>query len=175
VSSVDRAAQVRGTGRAEQADLLVLVLDGSLPLNPVAATTGTARAPGLVVLAKADLGIAVTPGEVAHFFPGKPTVSLSAHAGEGVERFLSSVARLLSEGGVVPAAGEGYLNARQRRSLAQARECADRAKDLLLQSGSEDLAAVEIRESLSLLDALSGADVGEAVLDRIFSEFCIGK
>jgi tRNA modification GTPase len=46
---------------------------------------------------------------------------------------------------------------------------------LLAPDGETELAALELREALSELAAITVPVDNEEVLDRIFGEFCIGK
>ena len=68
------------------------------------------------------------------------------------------------------------LAAGQRQQLRAAGEACGRAADGL-EAGAItlDLAAIELREALDRLGEVAGVAAGEAVLDRIFSQFCIGK
>jgi tRNA modification GTPase len=50
-----------------------------------------------------------------------------------------------------------------------------RAKDLLIQTSSYDLIAIEMQESLRTIYAVLGKEFDDQVLDRVFKEFCIGK
>ena len=38
-----------------------------------------------------------------------------------------------------------------------------------------DLAAIDLREAWEYLGEITGDTVGEDVIDRIFSDFCLGK
>jgi tRNA U34 5-carboxymethylaminomethyl modifying GTPase MnmE/TrmE len=38
-----------------------------------------------------------------------------------------------------------------------------------------ELVALEVKEALTALGEITGEEVGDAVLDHIFSRFCIGK
>ena len=71
------------------------------------------------------------------------------------------------------------LHDRQRRCLIAAAAGAQRACSLLMEAGEvadcAELVAVELRESLGELSAISGEIVTEDILGRIFSRFCVGK
>ena len=57
---------------------------------------------------------------------------------------------------------------RASNSLRQAREAWNS------DSGSE-LVMIDLRESLSALDEILGLSPSEAILDRVFEKFCLGK
>ena len=64
---------------------------------------------------------------------------------------------------------------RHRDLVAKCRKAAGRAGDALFSGESPELVAVHLNEAQAALSSLLGRDYGEALLDRIFSEFCIGK
>ena len=108
-------------------------------------------------------------------FPAIPT---SAVTGEG----LDAVRTLLREMLHLSAGRSGQalgLHDRQRRCLVAAAEASARAAELLGAAEEvvdvAELAAVELRDALGQLGAISGEIVTEDILGRIFSRFCVGK
>ena len=72
--------------------------------------------------------------------------------------------------------GEATLT--QERHLSLAREAVERlrqARRSLTLDAPLDLAAVDLHEALYLLGRITGDSVDEALLDDIFSRFCVGK
>ena len=67
------------------------------------------------------------------------------------------------------------INLRQKNCLEKTKSCLSRAKEGLKNNLSEELLALELREGITHLDEITGYRLGEEVLDRIFSQFCIGK
>ena len=49
------------------------------------------------------------------------------------------------------------------------------AVSLLNQKESPELIAFELKQALDSLSEIVGENIGTDILDRIFSEFCIGK
>ena len=71
--------------------------------------------------------------------------------------------------------GDAVLTtARQNASCVSAREKVEAAISLL-DSGAKDLAILELEAALRTLYETDGLGVGEKVVDRIFSKFCVGK
>lgn len=66
------------------------------------------------------------------------------------------------------------VNSRQAAHLAGALDCLQRALDLAA-SQCEDLLAAEVRRANVELGLLIGEGASPALLDSIFSQFCIGK
>ncbi|MFO1069584.1 MAG: tRNA uridine-5-carboxymethylaminomethyl(34) synthesis GTPase MnmE [Geminicoccaceae bacterium] len=138
--------------RAEAADLRLLVLDATAPERPPAAE------PVLIVANKADL--APPP-------PGIPAISCRSGAGlDTLEAVLADrAAALLGDGSAVVTAE------RHRLALAEAADALGR----LASVASADLRAEELRLAVAALGRITGTVGTEAVLERIFARFCIGK
>lgn len=99
---------------------------------------------------------------------------VSALSGAGMDVLLDQLAQHLD---TIPAGEEGLLVTRERhrRLLVRARVGLLRGCSLLNAAAQLDLVALEWREAWSALGEILGiGDVGQ-ILDRIFSEFCIGK
>lgn len=66
-------------------------------------------------------------------------------------------------------------NARQYALLAQALPLLCQARENLIKGVTPDIVAIDIQEALECLGEITGQTTPEDVLDRIFSQFCIGK
>lgn len=94
---------------------------------------------------------------------------ISAVTGEGMEELIAALRDAASQ--LLPAPGDYALSQRQRAVLARA-EGAVREASLLT---DEILIGECLRLALTTLDELTGRATTEAVLDELFSGFCIGK
>ena len=65
--------------------------------------------------------------------------------------------------------------ARCRESLRSAATCLAAAADLVRAGSGEELVAMELRAALDQIGRVVGAVYTEDILDRVFSQFCIGK
>jgi len=158
----------RARAWAEDADLRLWVVDGSASDGHWREAAGLARPGDLLVLNKSDL----TPGSDA-----------DAALGAGVEALPLSVTRQADvaalrarlEARVVSAlSGAEFPAATRLRHAESLREAADRVARALDQAEPE-LAAEDVRLAARALERVSGRVDPEAVLDRVFSSFCIGK
>lgn len=175
-----RAAQEMSQSQADNADLEILCLDASRPLNDWErqrlAGESNSR---LVVLTKIDAPSAV----VGPFTPLTPFTRLatvkthptSSLTGEGI----APLRRTLADAALSTAASETDVVAgtsvRCAESLRLAAESLHRARQIVQQDLGEELVATEIRLALDELGKVVGAVYTEDVLDHVFSRFCVGK
>ncbi|MCP9926679.1 tRNA uridine-5-carboxymethylaminomethyl(34) synthesis GTPase MnmE [Cyanobium sp. CH-040] len=100
-------------------------------------------------------------------------VRFSALTGEGREEL---VAELLRRCGAGPAEGlQVALNVRQRDLAAAAAEALERSLEAAAQQLPWDFWTIDLRAAVRALGEITGEEVSEAVLDRVFARFCIGK
>ena len=121
----------------------------------------------LVIVTKSDLA---TPGCIA---PG--SLRCSVVTGEGIEELAARLReRILDVGEGAARAVAASTSARCAGSLRDA-EGALASAITLTQSSGEELIAAEIRTALDALGEVVGAVCADDILDRVFSQFCIGK
>ena len=119
----------------------------------------------MVVRTKADLA-APPPGAEPTAMIG---LSVSALTGQGMNMLVEAL--LQAAGRLLPRPGDYALSARQRTAMARAHEAL--ADGALL--GDDVLVAEALRVALAALDEITGRAATEAMLDELFSGFCIGK
>jgi len=76
--------------------------------------------------------------------------------------------------------GEGQshgllTHARHKTAVDRAVELVKKARADLQAGLSFDLVAISLKEALTELSTITGEDVSETLIDKIFSRFCIGK
>jgi len=119
--------------------------------------------PLLVVGNKADRAAPPSPADVA----------ISAHTGAGIDAL---VQQLLARCGASDLGGlQVALNARQRDLAATAATAIERSLEAAADGLPWDFWTIDLRQAVRSLGEITGEEVSEAVLDRVFARFCIGK
>jgi tRNA modification GTPase len=114
-----------------------------------------------------------TPVGVPPAPPEAPLVRISALTGAGRDGL---VAALLGLCGAAEIQGlQVALNGRQRELAAAAATSLTRSLEAADQGLPWDFWTIDLRGAIAGLGAITGEEVSEAVLERIFSRFCIGK
>ena len=162
-SGVERALTL-----AEQADLVLCLVDRSVPLDPadreLIARLDPART--LILASKADLPAAWPDAELG---ADAAPLAVSATTGAGLAAIRAEAeAHLLGD-----AAGSELWITHERHAdaLARTRTALARAE-----AAPEDLMAMDLQEALGTLAALTGrGEVAEEALAHVFANFCVGK
>jgi tRNA modification GTPase len=163
------AEGIRRSRRAiDESDVVLVVLDGSIPpdRDVLASTAARGR---VIVRAKSDLPV---HGDAAAL---SDAVSVSAVTGAGMAALLERLSQEVER--CVGAAGDegGIVASLRQIELLQTLQDALASSEIALGSAPLEAALVDLREALASAAALLGIDVGDAVLDRIFATFCLGK
>lgn len=171
---VEAAGVARARQRLERAQLVLAVFDSSAPIGEedLSLLKELAGRPAVAVLNKADLGDGGLGEAVRAHVP--ETVSLSALTGEGMEALEAAILRVLAldsmETGAAVLAGE-----RQCACARRAKDVLDEAVQALEAGVTFDAVGVLLNDAIDALLSLTGERAGEAVVDEVFSHFCVGK
>lgn len=162
---VSEAAQQHSHAVRRQADCCVLCQPSDVVVSPAPSAGMVAQV--IQVLTKSDLAetVACSPQD---------GLSCSSLTGEGISKLCESISQLL-HGSLKQAALVQPTLLRCRDSLVRTGKALGRARRLALSAGGEELVSSEIRSALYELGCVVGTVHTDDVLDRIFSQFCIGK
>ncbi len=160
----------------EQADLVIVVLDQSIPLEQEDEWLAekVKDKPHFVVLNKSDLSSRLEKRDILQLYPGEEILEVSALQGEGIETLLEQVGkRIRAE--MSPEDQTILVNARQREELKKVLLSLTCAHHSLKKGASLDVIGLSLEEALREMEGILGTGVSEKVLDVIFSQFCLGK
>ncbi|MBP3636369.1 MAG: tRNA uridine-5-carboxymethylaminomethyl(34) synthesis GTPase MnmE [Clostridia bacterium] len=172
--ATDDPVEQLGVARAEaairQADVVLLVLDAGMPLTDedhalLEKLRGLNTA---IVLNKADLPAVLTEQEASALLPGAKVISVSAHE---LATLAALKAYLQQEAAVTDS-----LTLTQPRHLEAARRAAAHLRQAAQSFAlAIDFAAVDLQAAQLALAEITGDQVEEKLLDKVFSQFCVGK
>jgi tRNA modification GTPase len=158
----------------ERADAVIVVLDGSMSLTPDdEQLLGDTRRKGLVALNKSDLPQVLTERELAGFVCSSKICRVSAKTGDGIPELKQKLRDLVVESEFeTPVV---ITNSRHRAALQRSREALNRAAQSLSDGYAAEFVALDLNGAREALEEITGLINNEDILDRIFSDFCIGK
>ena len=169
---VERIGVARSGKAMEQADIVLAVVDASKPLtdDDLAMLSRLDASETVILLNKGDLPVQITPDEAQNALPGAAVMQLSAAQPETLEPLKA----LLRD----RAAVSDRLQLTQPRHLEAARRAAHHIRQAVqtLKDGMPvDLCTVDLQAAQTALGEITGDQVGEKLLDAVFSRFCVGK
>ena len=175
--AVEQLGIARSHDALASADLVLLLFDlsaGWTPEDEALRQSIPDVVPHLLVGNKADLRPSSGAGVDAAVAAGVAAdVCLSASTGVGEAELIQT---LLSRCGAVT---DGSLllalNQRQADLAQQAAEALARSEQVAAEGLPWDFWTIDLRQAIQSLGAITGEELSESVLDRIFSRFCIGK
>lgn len=160
--------------RLETAQLVLAVFDSSQALEKEdwELMEALQNVPSIAIINKTDLPTAIDGEAVRSHF--EKTVALSAASGEGMEDLEQALSEILDTKDFHPE--EGVLFTQRQRGDAQAALDSLREGEQALALGlTLDAVTVCVEDALHALSALTGEQVSEEIVDRVFEEFCVGK
>ncbi len=168
---VEQMGVTRAYDALHQADLVLLVLDGSRPLEREdrELMTACSEANVIVLLNKMDLGQAVEPSELSF----SRVFSISARDGIGLEQLSQAVAAQF--GGEHPYDGSILTNLRQKDAIERALNALRAAQEGLRLGVTPDAVLLDVESAMEQIGEVTGNTVRKDITDRIFQRFCVGK
>jgi len=169
----------------EAADVVLLVLDASQAFKPKDKVVINAinKKPFITVLNKIDLPkkikapltLSLSPKGRGKKGEGHVPIEISATKGTGLSKLETALAKVVLNGSA-PKTDEAIItSARHKEAIRTALDALKDARSTLKQGLSEEFAAQHLKDALDELSTITGESVKDNLLDRIFSEFCIGK
>lgn len=163
-SDVEDRGIAMGLARAAAADLELLMFP----------TGGEAPVPSsrqLLVASKCDMH----PGGHGARAGGDAGIQTSALEGSGLDELRAEILRRCTGGASESAEGVVVTNERQRTRLHSASASLAAAASLLAEQAPAELVVVDLNAARHALAEITGDEVGDEMLDELFSKFCIGK
>ena len=171
---VEREGIKRTRAAQDEADLLLVVLDGTVPLtsDDRELLSLVRDRKHIVVLNKADLTDTL---EMDSVFADHLAYRISAKTGSGIETVKSALRTQLVSGGFESAETATVTNVRHRDALRRAVESLDQALESVQCGMPGELVSIDVRTAADALGEITGAITTDEILGQIFSQFCIGK
>jgi len=161
-----------------QADVALWLLDSSSPVTGEDQKVNEALDGSrcIILLNKNDLPPTFSVEFVRQRFPGRgPVLSLSVKNPADIDRLKTHLAQSFIMRPLENCRSEIVPNLRQKECLVKARDALLRAEELLRSNGYLELISLELESARGRLEDILGWTNDGELLDRIFSQFCVGK
>ena len=167
---IERIGVERSERARQNADIAMLVLDGSREMTAEEQNWIGQMNPGdAVIINKSDLLQKTTEEEVRNLRPGIRCMTVSALDNASLKPVRDHLRRFAEIG--------DRLAITQPRHLDAVKRAVEHLEDAVktLEQYTPDMAATDLQAAQNALSEITGDRADEKLLDRVFSEFCVGK
>ena len=168
---VDRAREM-----AQKADLILYVVDSSVPLdsNDEEIMSMLNGKKAIILYNKTDLKAAIEIDRLREK-AGHPVIPISAKEETGITELEEKIKDMFF-GGELSFNDEVYItNARHKAALEEADKSLDLVRNSILGGLPEDFFSIDLMNAYENLGKILGESGGEELVNEIFSKFCTGK
>ncbi|NEO13587.1 MULTISPECIES: tRNA uridine-5-carboxymethylaminomethyl(34) synthesis GTPase MnmE [unclassified Moorena] len=174
---VEKIGVERSRSAAMAADLVLLVIE---------ATTGwtagdqeiyqqVQERPVILVINKTDLASDKSESTLCYPNTIEQVVKTAAAYNQGIDALEKAILDAVNRGNLQAADLDLAINQRQAAALTRAKMSLEQVQKTIAQELPLDFWTIDLRGAIQALGEITGEEVTESVLDRIFSRFCIGK
>ena len=173
---VEKIGVERARAYAKDADLVLYVVDSSIPLdeNDEEILEILRDKKAIILLNKSDLTPVVTK-EMLEARTDMPVLAISARQEQGVE-LLEEQIKSMFFAGELSFNDEVYItNVRHKTALEEAYQSLTMVEKSIAMEMPEDFFSIDLMNAYEALGRIVGESVGEDLVNEIFSKFCTGK
>ena len=178
-STEDKVEQIgveRAKEHAKNADLILYVVDASVPLdeNDGQIMELLKGRKTILLLNKSDLETVISKEELTARIDA-PVLNISAREETGLAELEALIKEMFFQG-EISFNDEVYItNMRQKRALEEALESLNLVENSIAMGMPEDFFSIDLMNAYERLGSIIGEAVGEDLVNEIFSKFCTGK
>ena len=159
---------------ASQADLVLLTVDATVVWSNQDNEIYQAieHRPVILVINKIDLAtpdLAQFPTQISEI------VKTSAANNQGIEALETAILKAIHQDKLTASNLDFAINQRQSAALTRAKISLEQVQTTIKEELPLDFWTIDLRSAIQALGEITGEEITESVLDRIFSRFCIGK
>ncbi len=171
---VEKIGVMRSQKAADSADLVLFTIDASQGWTQEDAEIYALvnHRPLILVINKIDLAL---PEMVNYPKAIDDVVETAAAENQGIDRLERAILQKVQLGKVQAADMDFAINQRQAAALVKAKTSLEQVQVTIEDDFPLDFWTIDLRDAIYALGQITGEEVTESVLDRIFSRFCIGK
>ncbi|WP_019132296.1 tRNA uridine-5-carboxymethylaminomethyl(34) synthesis GTPase MnmE [Peptoniphilus obesi] len=174
---VEKIGVDRAKSEIDSADLIIAIFDGSRKIDQddYEIIDLIKNKKSIIIFNKDDLDQAVSEEEIEKLIDGKDYLRTSMQDAQDISKIESIIKDMFFEGEISTTSDVYVNNVRHIRALETTKKA---LLDVIEDINNEmflDLMEVNVNNALMSLGEITGETNTEDILDRVFSEFCIGK
>ena len=166
----------KARANADDADLLIYVVDGSCPLdeNDYQIMNLIEGRKSIVLLNKTDLEMVLTPEEIKEK-TGKEVVAVSAKEQRGIDLLEEKIKELFLSGEIDFNDEVMITNVRHKTAMSEALKSLSLVKQSIEDQMPEDFYSIDLMNAYEQLGTIIGESLEDDLVNEIFNKFCMGK
>ena len=175
---VEKIGVERSHRAANAADLVLLTIDATAGWTPADQEiyVQVKHQNVILVINKIDLiSLAEQENLKSQILNPKSQIVTAAAINQGIDRLEMAILEIVQAGKVQAADMDLAINQRQAAALIKAKSDLEQLQFTITEQLPLDFWTIDLRGAIQALGEITGEEVTESVLDRIFSRFCIGK
>ncbi len=178
--TVERIGVERAEKAALEADLLIYVVDSTVPLDDadtkIVELIKRAGARSIILLNKNDLDMLIKEAQLKELLgEDADTLSVSAKEAEGIDELKRHIEELFYKGEVGHNDELIISSERHKEALINAEKALSEVKRSMEDGLSEDFYTIDLMDAYTELGYILGENVDEDLVNEIFEKFCMGK
>jgi len=176
-STIEKIGVNRSLKHINEAELVLLVLDGNRRLEKIdlEIIKKIERKITICCINKVDLKQNLEMERVSKYFNEKFIIKISALKGIGIRRLENKIKGLIMDNGDINLEEKIIINSRHKNILKEVSSLLDNAEVAMKEKMSEEFPSYDLKTAYGLLGEIIGETTTDNILDKIFSQFCIGK
>ncbi|WP_305794652.1 tRNA uridine-5-carboxymethylaminomethyl(34) synthesis GTPase MnmE [Exiguobacterium sp. s80] len=174
---VERMGVEKSRQALNSADLILLVLNGNdeLTQEDILLFEAIRDMNAIIIVNKSDLAQQIDLTRVEELAAGRPVVTTSLLEEAGVNDLEAAIAALFFEQGVESQDMTYVSNARHIQLIKQASQMIEDALGAAEAAMPIDMVQIDLRRAWDTLGEINGDTAQDSLLDKLFSQFCLGK
>ncbi|MEF9917103.1 MAG: tRNA uridine-5-carboxymethylaminomethyl(34) synthesis GTPase MnmE [Lachnospiraceae bacterium] len=173
---VEKIGVEKAREHAEEADLIIYVVDASKPLdeNDEEIINIIKNRKAIVLLNKSDLTMVLTKEMLSKKIE-KPMIEVSVKEEQGIKELEDTLKDMFFKG-KISFNDEVYItNIRHKTALQDAHDSLEKVNESIENQMPEDFYSIDLLDAYESLGSITGETIGEDLVNEIFSKFCMGK
>jgi len=176
-NTIEKIGVEKSLKHISEAELVILVMDGNrrfekIDLEIIKKIKGKTT---ICCINKIDLKRELRKDKLKEYFDDKNIIEISALKGLGIRKLEDKIKKITLDNGDINLEEKIIVNKRHKNILKQAKTLLDNAEKAMKKRMSEEFPSYDLKGAYGLLGEIIGETVTEDILNKIFSQFCIGK
>ena len=162
---------------AETADLILMVIDRAQEMDEIdfELLKYADNKKVIVLVNKIDLNLKIDYNKLYSYIDKSSIIEISAKNNIGLDELSKKLTEMFFSGEIDYKTDITISNMRHKSALMKAFESLNNVIETIDNGFSQDFMSIDLTDAYNYLGEITGDSLDEDIIDKIFSEFCLGK